>query len=72
MAVQNHSTIAASLQAAQDAFTDIANLLLGAEALIAQHPDADSDLLASANSILRQIRSAADIAGNAADASAAA
>ncbi len=68
MVAQNHSTVAASLQAAQDAFTDIADLLLGAEALISQHEDADGDLLAPACNILRQIRCAADAAGDAADA----
>lgn len=67
MAVQNHSTVATSLQAAQAAFNDIADMLLGADALIAQHRDADGDLLAIARNLIRLVRDAASAAGNAVD-----
>jgi len=67
MADQNHSTIAASLQAAQNTFTDITDMLLAADALIAQHHDADGDLLAAASNIIRHIRKTATVAGCAAD-----
>lgn len=67
MAVQNHSTVPASLQAAQDAFNDIKDLLLGADALIAQHDDADNEILAVARNLIRQVRAVATSAGHAAD-----
>lgn len=67
MADQNHSTIDASLQGAQDAFSDISDMLLGADTLIAQHQDADGELLAVARNLIRLVREAAATAGNAAD-----
>lgn len=67
MATQNHSTVAASLQAAQNTFTDITDMLLAADALIAQHHDADGDLLAVARNLIRMVGNTAATAGNAAD-----
>lgn len=58
MADQNNSTVPVSLQATEDTFSDICDMLLGADALIAQHQDADSNLLSAARNLIRMARDA--------------
>lgn len=58
MADQNNSTVPVSLQSTEDTFSDISDMLLGADALIAQHQEADNNLLSAACNLIRMARDA--------------